>query len=239
MLLLELALIRWLGANVVHLSYFSNFVLLGSFLGIGLGFLVSRKSWSVVPVAMPLLALLVTAVLVFPVTIQRQGSDVIYFTAMSVAGPPAWLALPVIFLLVAVILAGPAEMVGRCFGQLEPLTAYRYDLIGSLLGIGVSLLGLALTLPDSVPAITAGLLVFTAGFFATHSVASAWVSARAPGRRGQASAMYLLAYYLGSSAFGALIGLAYQAAGWPAAATAVAVLFVLGALTVPSESGRA
>ena len=40
MLFLELALIRWLGANIVHLSYFSNFVLLGSFLGIGAGFLV-------------------------------------------------------------------------------------------------------------------------------------------------------------------------------------------------------
>ena len=49
MLFLELALIRWLGANVVHLSYFSNFVLLGSFLGIGLGFLISRKTWSVLP----------------------------------------------------------------------------------------------------------------------------------------------------------------------------------------------
>ena len=57
-------------------------------------------------------------------------------TAMKVAGPPVWLALPVIFLLVAVILAGPAEMVGRCFARLEPLTAYRYDLLGSLLGIG-------------------------------------------------------------------------------------------------------
>ena len=137
MLLLELALIRWLGANVVHLSYFSNFVLLGSFLGIGLGFLISRRSWSVVPFAMPLLAVLVAVVLLFPVTIQRQGSDVIYFTAMRVAGPPAWLALPVIFLLVAVILAGPAELVGRCFAGLPPLTAYRYDLLGSLLGIVV------------------------------------------------------------------------------------------------------
>ena len=39
MLFLELALIRWLAANVVHLGYFSNFVLLGSFLGVGLGFL--------------------------------------------------------------------------------------------------------------------------------------------------------------------------------------------------------
>ena len=41
MLFVELALIRWTGANVLHLSYFSNFVLLGSFLGIGLGFLRS------------------------------------------------------------------------------------------------------------------------------------------------------------------------------------------------------
>ena len=49
MLFLELALIRWLGANVVHLSYFSNFVLLGSFLGIGLGFLIARRSWSLLP----------------------------------------------------------------------------------------------------------------------------------------------------------------------------------------------
>ena len=57
MLFLELALIRWLGANVVHLWYFSNFVLLGSFLGIGLGFLISRQelvgSW---PASMPLLS---------------------------------------------------------------------------------------------------------------------------------------------------------------------------------------
>ena len=39
MLFVELVLIRWAGAYVVYLSYFSNFVLLGSFLGIGLGFL--------------------------------------------------------------------------------------------------------------------------------------------------------------------------------------------------------
>ena len=38
MLFVELALIRWLGANIVYLSYYSNFVRLGSFLGIGIGF---------------------------------------------------------------------------------------------------------------------------------------------------------------------------------------------------------
>jgi YNFM family putative membrane transporter len=110
----------------------------------------------------------------------------------------------------------------------------------ALAGIALSLCGLAVMLPDRTATITAGLLVFTAGFFATHSVASAWVSSRAAGRRGQAAAMYLLAYYLGSSTFGALVGLAYQAAGWPAVAAAVGALFALGALAVLGvrEPGR-
>jgi hypothetical protein len=135
MLFLELALIRWLGANIVHLSYFSNFVLLGSFLGIGAGFLISRKSWSIWPLSLPLLAVLVAGVLTFPVSIQRASADVIYFTALAVSGPPAWVALPIVFVLVAAVLAGPAEIVGRCFARLQPLSAYRFDLLGSLLGI--------------------------------------------------------------------------------------------------------
>ncbi|WP_220488332.1 spermidine synthase [Tessaracoccus sp. MC1756] len=137
MLFMELALIRWLGSNVVHLSYFSNFVLLGSFLGIGAGFLIARKRWSIVPWTPVLLALLVFFVWAFPVTIDRTGDAIIYFTSLSAQGPPAWLALPVIFLFVAAILAGPGEVVGRCFAELENLNAYRWDLIGSLIGISL------------------------------------------------------------------------------------------------------
>jgi SAM-dependent methyltransferase len=137
MLFLELALIRWLGSNIVHLSYFSNFVLLGSFLGIGCGFLIARKRWSILP-AMPVLVLvLVVAVLFFPVSIDRTGEGIIYFTSLSTSGPPAWLVLPVVFIVVAATLAGPAEVVGRCFSKLRPLTAYRWDLIGSLIGISL------------------------------------------------------------------------------------------------------
>ena len=44
--------------------------------------------------------------------------------------------LPVVFVVVALVLAGPAEIVGSCFAELTPLTAYRWDLIGSLIGIG-------------------------------------------------------------------------------------------------------
>ena len=35
MLFLELALIRWLGESILYLSFFTNFVLLASFLGLG------------------------------------------------------------------------------------------------------------------------------------------------------------------------------------------------------------
>ena len=137
MLFLELALIRWLGSNIVHLSYFSNFVLLGSFLGIGCGFLIARKSWSILPAMPVLVLLLVGGVFLFPVSIDRTGEGIIYFTSLDTSGPPAWAVLPVVFIVVAAALAGPAEVVGRCFGKLRPLTAYRWDLVGSLIGIGL------------------------------------------------------------------------------------------------------
>src|SRR4249920_3807559 len=75
MLFLELALIRWTGANIVHLSFFSNFVLLGSFLGIGLGFLIAKHSWSILPAAPVILALLVIFTYLEPVTIDRAGDQ--------------------------------------------------------------------------------------------------------------------------------------------------------------------
>ena len=42
MLFVELALIRWVGANNVFVNKATNFVLLASFLGIGIGFLNAR-----------------------------------------------------------------------------------------------------------------------------------------------------------------------------------------------------
>lgn len=161
MLFLELALIRWLGSNVVHLSYFSNFVLLGSFLGIGAGFLISRRSWSVLPLTPILLALLVVAVLKFPVTIDRGGSSLIYFTSLETSGPPSWLVLPIIFIVVAVTLAGPAEVVGRCFGHLEPLIAYRWDLVGSIIGISLFTLLSFLRAPSVVWGVIASLALLS------------------------------------------------------------------------------
>ena len=59
--------------------------------------------------------MLVIGTFLEPVTIDRAGDEIIYFTSLSTQGPPAWLVLPIIFVLVAAVLAGPAEVVGRCF----------------------------------------------------------------------------------------------------------------------------
>jgi YNFM family putative membrane transporter len=74
--------------------------------------------------------------------------------------------------------------------------------------------GMAITMiPDTI-VIIAGLAIATMGFFAAHGVASAWVTRRARTGRAQASAIYLVAYYLGASILGTLGGYAWTAWGW-------------------------
>jgi SAM-dependent methyltransferase len=136
MLFVELALIRWTAGNVIHLGYFANLVLLGSFLGIGIGFLLAGRGRTAFPwFSFIALAVLVTVLLQFPVVVERSGSDVIFFTSLEITGPPAWLMLPLVFIAVAIVLVGPGLLVGQCFTELPRLEAYRLDLIGSLTGI--------------------------------------------------------------------------------------------------------
>jgi len=136
MLFVELALIRWTGANVVYLSYFSNFVLLGSFLGIGIGFLRAGSRVNLFPWASVALAILVLFVLVFPVQINRAGNQLLFFTStLKTTGLPSWVTLPVVFLAVATVMMTIGEGVARTFVRFRPLEAYRLDILGSLAGI--------------------------------------------------------------------------------------------------------
>jgi SAM-dependent methyltransferase len=160
MLFVELALIRWSGSNVVYLSYFSNFVLLGSFLGIGLGFLRGNARRNLFPFAPVALTFFVAFVFIFPVQIDRTGSDVIYFGTHAATGLPAWLTLPVIFLAVAGVMMLIAEGVARTFATFEPLEAYRYDIAGSLLGIiAFSILSFAWAPPVAWGLVSAALFI--------------------------------------------------------------------------------
>ena len=101
-----------------------------------------------------------------------------------------------------------------------------------LAGLALSTAGLALTLTQSLALILAGLVVFTGGFFAAHSIGAGWTGALASTGRAQAASLYNLAYYLGSSIIGWAGGLVFQSLGWNALAAAVMVLACLTAAAV-------
>ena len=135
MLMVELVLIRWAGSYVVYLSYFSNFVLLGSFLGIGIGFLRGHKSPDLFRWAPLALAVFFITVMVFPVTLDRSGGDLVYFGSLQTRGLPIWVMLPFVFLSVAAVMTTIAHGVAQRFSRFQALEAYRLDILGSLCGI--------------------------------------------------------------------------------------------------------
>lgn len=100
-----------------------------------------------------------------------------------------------------------------------------------LLFTALMLAGLLLTFFNTLWLIFAGMLLFSAGFFAAHSVASSWIGPRARRAKGQASSLYLFSYYVGSSVAGTLGGVFWHRYGWPGVGGFIAALLVLALLT--------
>jgi YNFM family putative membrane transporter len=94
----------------------------------------------------------------------------------------------------------------------------------------IMLLGVLLTLFASLWLIFAGMLLFSAGFFAAHSVASSWIGPRARRAKGQASSLYLFSYYLGSSVAGTLGGVFWHRFGWNGVGGFIALLLIAALL---------
>lgn len=111
----------------------------------------------------------------------------------------------------------------------------RTVLIGSVV---VMAAGVALTLLSWLPLVLVGLVVLTVGFFGAHAIASGWTGARAEVGRAQATSLYNLFYYLGSSIVGWFGGVVFTHAGWSGTAGLVIVLVLLAgawALTTEDE----
>ncbi|MGJ4099060.1 MFS transporter [Corynebacterium macclintockiae] len=72
--------------------------------------------------------------------------------------------------------------------------------------IALALVGLFLAFIPTVPTTLAAVLLFTATFFPAHSISSAWVGEVARQDRAEASSIYILSYYLGSSIIGWVSG---------------------------------
>jgi MFS transporter, YNFM family, putative membrane transport protein len=90
------------------------------------------------------------------------------------------------------------------------------------------LAGTAMTLSNQLWLIVFGVAALTMGFFGTHSVASAWVGARAQVSKAQASSLYLFAYYMGSSIVGSLGGVFWNLRGWHGVVAMACALLLIG-----------
>ena len=137
-LFLEIALIRWMPAYIRLLSYFSNFILLASFLGIGVGCLLapararcsSGSRWSRRSSSRRCTSSGSRS--------RFPPSGSIYFssgTAEKVVVVESTMLLPLLFVVVAALFATLAQRMGREMAQLPPLKAYTINLAGSLAGV--------------------------------------------------------------------------------------------------------
>ena len=137
MLFFELLCIRWIPSYVRYLSYFNNFILMASFLGIGLGMLAARRQRFWFP-PFPLLVLVLAIVVALNrFDLHINSTQVLYYGAPEAqsAGAENFIVLPIIFGLVAACFIPLARSFGQLFTQVRPLTAYTFDIIGSLVGI--------------------------------------------------------------------------------------------------------
>lgn len=153
----------------------------------------------------------------FGISFLLMGAFVTVYNYLGfrLLAPPFGLPAALVGLVFLGYLAGTWASTGA--GRLGDRWGRRRVLWAAVL---LAVAGAWVTLPDQLPAVLAGLLVVTVGFFAAHSVASSWVGRRASmlpaGSPAVASSLYLFAYYLGSSVGGAAGGVAYDLGGWPA-----------------------
>lgn len=173
------------------------------------------------------------------VALLGMGGFVAVYNVLSfrLIGPPIGLSPALASLAFLAYLAGSVSstLAGWAAGRIGRTPVVLLGLVGALAG-------LVLAWPARLPLVLAGLVVFTAGFFAAHSAASAWVGTRAvPAARSQAAAVYLLAYYVGSSVGGTVGSAAYGLSGWSGLTVLVGcwlVLAVVAAVVAVALSRR-
>jgi SAM-dependent methyltransferase len=169
-LFFELAAIRWFAATVVFLTFFTNIVLLASFLGMSVGLLAARRAQNLVRTSLPLALVAFAAAialnlaywewaeqLTVSVGHQRGSPGLVYFgTEFRPADPsrwvlPMWAVAGTFFALIAVTFVGLGQIMGRAFDAIpDRVRAYSIDIAGSLTGIAAFALMSFLELPPTV-----------------------------------------------------------------------------------------
>lgn len=151
-LFLELACIRWFPAHVLYLTFFTNTVLLASFLGMSLGCLaVSQErnylAWTpyVLAFAMGVAALVSVKhrELIRYLDVGNQDApQLVFFGTEGYVKDPTRTPVPIeliagfFFLFITLAFVGPGQVLGRALGRLpNRIHAYSLNILGSLVGI--------------------------------------------------------------------------------------------------------
>ena len=137
-LFLEVALIRWMPAYIRLLAYFSNFILLASFLGIGLGCLLASRRSRLFALFPAIQAGVIAAVYFARLEVAVPTAGSIYFssgTTEQVVLVESTLLLPLLFVIVAALFVVLAQRMAAEMAELPPLRAYTINLAGSLTGV--------------------------------------------------------------------------------------------------------
>ncbi|HET7658062.1 MAG TPA: MFS transporter, partial [Bacillales bacterium] len=95
------------------------------------------------------------------------------------------------------------------------------------LSISIMLVGAVITLSPLLWIKIVAVAIFTYGFFGSHSIASGWVGQKATNYKAQASSLYLLFYYAGSSLLGTTGGLFWTLFGWNGVIAMISFLLVI------------
>lgn len=94
----------------------------------------------------------------------------------------------------------------------------------------IMLLGICITLNINLFLKIIGIAILTFGFFAGHSIASSWIGKLATHDKAQASSLYLLFYYVGSSVGGTAGGTFWSMYGWSGVVSMISCFLVIALL---------
>lgn len=164
-------------------------------------------------------------ILVVGMLLSGAVMTVFNYLPFRLAGAPYGLAPAAISLVFLTYLGGTAG--SRAAGWLGG--RFGAPAVLGTAGLAIAL-GAAVTLSGPLVAIVAGVAVLTTAFFVGHAVASSMVAARAECGRSQATALYTIGYYTGSSLFGWLGGVAWSGGRWLAVAALVGGLGVAASI---------
>jgi spermidine synthase len=141
-LFFELAFIRYLPANVKVFSFYINFVLIATFVGMGAGLLAVRHvgwlRWAFPALALALLGLarlFSNVMIAAPDDPDEYLWGVFLDTAPAVQRIGMLPAVGILFAVCAMTFVPLGAMLGDEFRRFKPLVAYSMDIAGSLAGI--------------------------------------------------------------------------------------------------------